>query len=46
VEASRDPETTQEFLQKFIYDLKDHQEYLDLIGKDRLQTLKDMVPEV
>jgi hypothetical protein len=46
VEASRDPETTQEFLQKYIYDLKDHQEYLDLIGKDRLQELKDMVPEV
>jgi acyl CoA:acetate/3-ketoacid CoA transferase alpha subunit len=44
VEASKTPETTQEYLQKYIYDLKDHQEYLDLIGKERLQELKDMVP--
>jgi acyl CoA:acetate/3-ketoacid CoA transferase alpha subunit len=44
VEASRDPETTQAYLQKYIYDLKDHQEYLDLIGKERLQELRDMVP--
>jgi len=46
VEASRDPETTQAYLQKYIYDLKDHQEYLRLIGDERLQQLKDMVPEV
>jgi len=46
VEASRKPETTQEYLQKYIYDLPDHQAYLDLIGKERLQELKDMVPEV
>jgi acyl CoA:acetate/3-ketoacid CoA transferase alpha subunit len=44
VEASRDPETTQAYLQKYIYDLKDHQAYLDLIGKRRLQELKDLVP--
>ncbi len=46
VEASKDPETTQAYLQKYIYDLKDHQSYLDLIGSQRLQELKDMVPEV
>ena len=46
VEASQKPETTQDFLQKYIYDLPDHQAYLDLIGKDRLQALRDMVPEV
>jgi hypothetical protein len=46
VEASREPETTQAYLQKYIYDLKDHQEYLQLIGEERLQQLKDMVPEV
>jgi acyl CoA:acetate/3-ketoacid CoA transferase alpha subunit len=46
VEASRDPETTQAYLKKYIYDLEDHQAYLDLIGADRLQELKDMVPEV
>lgn len=45
-EASKDPETTQAYLQKYIYDLKDHQDYLDLIGSERLQELKDMVPEV
>ena len=44
VEASRDPETTQAYLQKYIYDLKDHQEYLDLIGKERLQELRELVP--
>ncbi|NOQ39900.1 MAG: CoA transferase subunit A [Anaerolineales bacterium] len=45
VEASKDPDTTQEYLQKYIYDLKDHQAYLDLIGKERLNELQDMVPE-
>jgi len=44
VEASRDPETTQAYLKKYIYDLKDHAEYLDLIGKKRLKELKDLVP--
>ena len=46
IEASKDPETTQAFLQKYIYDLEDHQAYLDLIGKKRLKRLQDMVPEV
>ena len=46
VEASRDPETTQAYLKKYIYDLKDHQEYLKLIGEKRLKELEDMVPEV
>jgi len=46
VEASRDPETVGHYLQKYIYDLKDHQAYLDLIGKERLQELIDLVPEV
>ncbi|MCJ7715774.1 MAG: hypothetical protein MUO54_04545, partial [Anaerolineales bacterium] len=45
VEASKDPDTTQKYLQKYIYDLKDHQAYLELIGSERLQELKDMVPE-
>ncbi len=46
VEASKDPETTQAYLQKYIYDLKDHQAYLDLIGDERLDELEGMVPEV
>jgi acyl CoA:acetate/3-ketoacid CoA transferase alpha subunit len=45
VEASRDPVTTREYLEKYIYNLKDHQEYLELIGEERLSELKDMVPE-
>lgn len=44
VEASRIPETAQAYLEKYIYDLKDHQEYLELIGSDRLQTLQALVP--
>ena len=44
VDASKTPETSQEYLDKYIYNVKDHQEYLDLIGRERLQTLKDMVP--
>lgn len=46
VEASKDPETTRVYLQKYIYDLKDHQAYLDLIGSERLEELQAMVPEV
>lgn len=46
VEASKDPETTQAYLQKYIYDLKDHQAYLDLIGDEHLDKLAEMVPEV
>ena len=46
VEASKEPETTLAYLQKYIYDVNDHQAYLDLIGSERLGTLKDLVPEV
>jgi acyl CoA:acetate/3-ketoacid CoA transferase alpha subunit len=45
VEASKTVESTQAYLQKYIYDLADHQEYLDLIGQSRLQELKEMVPK-
>jgi acyl CoA:acetate/3-ketoacid CoA transferase alpha subunit len=44
VEASATPEGTQAYLQKYIHDLPDHQAYLELIGAERLQQLKDMVP--
>ena len=43
-EESKNPETTQEYLEKYIYNLKDHQEYLELIGEERLQYLQDIVP--
>ena len=45
VEASKTPEDTQRYLEKYITGLKDHQEYLALIGETRLQELRDMVPE-
>jgi len=45
VGASKDPETTQTYLDKYIYGVKDHQEYLALIGEERLQYLKEIVPE-
>jgi glutaconate CoA-transferase subunit A len=45
VEASKTVETTQAYLDKYIHGVADHQEYLDLIGHDRLQELKAMVPE-
>lgn len=46
VEASRDPETTQAYLDQYIYNVKDHREYLDVVGRERLRELQDMVPEV
>jgi len=46
VEASKNPETTRAYLDKYIYNVRDHQEYLELIGKDRLRELRNMVPEV
>lgn len=45
VEASKTVETTQAYLEKYIHGVADHQEYLALIGHERLQALKDMVPE-
>jgi 3-oxoacid CoA-transferase subunit A/glutaconate CoA-transferase subunit A len=37
VEMSKTPESTKEYLDKYIYDLKNHDEYLKLIGEKRLQ---------
>ncbi len=37
---SKDPEKTQEYLKKWVYDLKSHDEYLDLVGRDRLESLR------
>jgi glutaconate CoA-transferase subunit A len=44
VEASKTPETTQAYLDRYIHGVKDHQEYLALIGEERLQSLRNMVP--
>jgi glutaconate CoA-transferase, subunit A len=40
VEASKKEDTTQAYLQKYIYGVKDHREYLDLIGRDNLANLR------
>ncbi len=40
VSASEEPYTTQQYLEKYIYGLKDHRAYLDLIGVERLENLK------
>ena len=45
VEASKDEESTKAYLDQYIYGVKDHQEYLALIGEARLQQLRDAVPE-
>ncbi|MFN4218934.1 MAG: CoA transferase subunit A [Candidatus Bipolaricaulia bacterium] len=40
LKAAETEETTQQYLQKYVYGPKTHQEYLDLIGRDRLEALK------
>jgi acyl CoA:acetate/3-ketoacid CoA transferase alpha subunit len=40
VKASEDATTTQAYLDKNIYGLRNHQEYLDLVGRDRLESLR------
>jgi acyl CoA:acetate/3-ketoacid CoA transferase alpha subunit len=39
VEASRDPETTQTFLEKYIYSVDSHESYLEKVGEARLRKL-------
>jgi acyl CoA:acetate/3-ketoacid CoA transferase alpha subunit len=39
VEASKEPAATQAYLDKYIYAVKNHQEYLDLVGAERLEKL-------
>lgn len=40
VTAAETPETTQQYLEKYIYGVKDHQEYLERIGRQRLESLR------
>jgi hypothetical protein len=42
VEASQTEETTQAYLDRYIYSVGDHAGYLNLVGKERLQSLKKM----
>ncbi len=41
VESSRTPEGAKAYLDKYVYGVKNHQEYLELLGKDRLDKLVD-----
>jgi acyl CoA:acetate/3-ketoacid CoA transferase alpha subunit len=40
VEASKTDETTQAYLEKYIFSVKDHQEYLKKIGEEHLNSLR------
>ena len=40
VKAAEDPVTARAYLDRYVYGVKNHQEYLDLIGPDRLQSLR------
>ena len=41
VDASADPNGAQAYLEKYIYGVKNHQEYLDLVGRERLESLRE-----
>jgi len=41
VEASKDPQKTEAFLERTVYGVKNHQEYLSLFGDDHLQALNN-----
>jgi len=43
VKASETPETTREYLQRYIYGIRNHQEYLEQIGWERLNSLRQGV---
>ena len=40
VEASKDPGTTGDYLERYIYGVKDHRAYLDVIGRESLDGLR------
>ena len=45
VTASKTPEGAQAYLEKYIHGVRDHQEYLQLVGEERLNQLQAMVPK-
>ncbi len=42
VEAAQEAETTHAYLEKYIFNVKDQHEYLEMIGAERLSQLRDM----
>jgi acyl CoA:acetate/3-ketoacid CoA transferase len=43
IESSADAATSQAYLDKYVYGVRNHEEYMDLIGRERLQSLRDSV---
>ena len=43
LEATKTEEGTQKYLEKYVYGVRDHQEYLELIGEERLEELRRKV---
>ncbi|MEO0130896.1 MAG: CoA-transferase [candidate division WOR-3 bacterium] len=43
LELSKDEKKTKEYLDKYVYGVKNHEEYLNLIGRDRLEKLSKMI---
>ena len=37
---AKDAEKAQEYMERWIYGVRDHQAYLDLVGRDHLETLR------
>ncbi|MBT3391018.1 MAG: CoA transferase subunit A [Chloroflexi bacterium] len=44
VQASKSPESAQTYLDKYIHGVQNHAQYLDLVGEERLNELRAMVP--
>lgn len=42
ITAQKKEETTQDHMNKYVYGVKNNEEYLDLVGRDKLQNLKDI----
>ncbi len=45
VEASKEEATTRAYLEKYVHGVKDHQAYLDLVGRERLEALRTPATE-
>ena len=45
VKAAEDPATARAYLDKYVYGVKNHREYLDLIGAERLDSLRQGVSD-
>ena len=43
VEMSKTPEGMQAYMDKYVYGVSNHEEYLELIGEERLRQLRDAV---